>query len=551
MKRKLATLLGVLMLLSLFASCTKEKDEDDVKSSAETVGKVGESQFNEPGTFPILKEETTLSMLVVSSPNVIDYEDNKMTRLVKERTNINLEFHMLPSEDSAEKLAIMVNAGDDLPDILNLGIIDATLLHYGTQGAIIPLNDYYENSAHFINEAGEGYLSKLPLVTSSDGNIYTIPYVQPIIGNQFSRKAWINERWLDKFDLEVPQTTDELYIALKTFLEEDANGNGKRDEIPFQGNKGWSQNVQAYLMNAFVYCNADTQYLIPDDNGTLGVAYATEEWRQGLEYMNKLVTEGLLTPLSFTNDSSQGKALMLADGDITGGFAGNRPQYEINDMRKLDFVPLPPLKGPNGEGVSASAVEAVRPGAAWQISSNCENPEAAFKLGDWMISEEFSMFQRYGEKGVDWKEIDAEPIFPGAKYVIEQILEWGSPQSSHWAVGNPKYLGDFLVTEGWSGTIEPENPNYYIVAIAQSLPPYQAAVPSNEIIKIIYTEDEMDQIVDIQTTLKLYAEESMVGFITGNKSFSEWDSYLQELKTIGVDTFVEISQTAYDRTMGY
>ena len=50
-------------------------------------------------------------------------------------------------------------------------------------------------------------------------------------------------------------------------------------------------------MNAFVYANNDQKYLMVKD-GKVMASYTQPEWRDGLEYMNMLCTEGLLDPMS-------------------------------------------------------------------------------------------------------------------------------------------------------------------------------------------------------------------------------------------------------------
>lgn len=101
--------------------------------------------------------------------------------------------------------------------------------------------------------------------------------------------------------MSAPKTTEEYYQTLKTFLEKDANGNGKQDEIGIVGSKdGWGQQPFAFLMNPFIYTDPTKNYINMDENGQLYAAYPRPEWREGLEYLYKLCQEGLLSPLSFT-----------------------------------------------------------------------------------------------------------------------------------------------------------------------------------------------------------------------------------------------------------
>lgn len=544
-KKILACGLAGAMVLGMSAcggSSEEKKTEKDAKFEDESV-------YNEPGTFPVLKEKTKLTIGMKQSAFVTDYDTNKYTKWLEEKMNIDLEFILFPEQDADQKLSVMINAGDELPDIINLNLNSSDAEKYGDMGAFIPLNEYYEKSSYYIKDLMENpeFADLMKYYTASDGNIYTVPKITLENGNIFSRKAWINKTWLDKYNLEVPETTDELYTALKTFLEEDANGNGKRDEIPFVGNtSGWSQSVAPYLMSAFVYTNPDTDYLIVED-GKIDVAYRQEEWKEGLEYLNKLCKEGLLSTLSFTQDQQQFKALAEGPEEQTiGGFTAARPQYPVEDMRKADFVVMPPLKGP--DGVQSSIVTGNGlPVSQFHITRDCEHPEIAFKLADLMMSEEASMFQRHGEPEVDYKEVDGEPIKGESKHKIEAILQFGDQQNSHWQTENPGFIGDFLWTETWDGKLDPEKPNYYGILIAQSTELYKKYEPEEHIDKIVYSAEEMEELLDIKTSLRSYVDEQMVAFITGTASFETWDAYLEELNVIGLERYLELTQQAYDR----
>ena len=53
--------------------------------------------------------------------------------------------------------------------------------------------------------------------------------------------------WLDKFNLELPETIDEYYTVFKAFKTQDPNGNGKDDEIPFSPVGGNNSDTQIVL----------------------------------------------------------------------------------------------------------------------------------------------------------------------------------------------------------------------------------------------------------------------------------------------------------------
>ena len=62
------------------------------------------------------------------------------------------------------------------------------------------------------------------------------------------------------------------------------------------------------------------------------------------------------------------------------------------------------------------------------------------------------------------------------------------------------------------------------------------------------TADEATELQTIQVEVQNYINSSKVAFITGEKSLDDdWDTYLEELDACGLQTMIDIYQTAYDR----
>ncbi len=77
-------------------------------------------------------------------------------------------------------------------------------------------------------------------------------------------------------------------------------------------------------------------------------------------------------------------------------------------------------------------------------------------------------------------------------------------------------------------------------------PYYQDGIKS--LPRINLTAEESQQIQTIAVELKNNINQYQVDFITGAKSIdSEWSSYVSGLKSIGLDTLIEIYQAAFKR----
>lgn len=545
-RRGTVLLLVICMIASLTACSSKKSSEGETKESSNAAtGTENNTQktaaeddgiLNPLGEFPICKEKITLTIGIPQSVNVEDYETNKFTKYLEEKANVDLQFVAFPSKDAGQKLEIMIASGGELPDMLmGFGLKDAAIYNYGSQGYIVPLNEYYQNSSKYIKEvlSEEANSDIMSLITSADGNIYIVPKLNKQLNNEYANRSFINKSWLDKLGLKTPTTTEELYQVLKAFKEQDPNGNGKADEIPMIGSTdGWFQKPQDFLMNAFIYNDTSNRWVVKD--GELSVAYNTEEWKQGLIYLNKLCEEELISPLTFTQDTNQLKAMVTDElptycGVITAGSAS----VFGSDDRWQEYEALLPLTGP--EGVSWATYSPSMPSGDCAITSTCKYPEVAFRLADFMWSREASMYSRYGESGVDW--------IPDEKTggILDTPLAWGSVQNANWTDVNPAYR-DY----SWSIKTSAE-PNSGMLS-SDFANAVQGKHPEEIVKKIIYTPEEQETVSDIQSTINTYVNECFVRFMIGDMSIEkDWDGYLKELNDIGLNEYIEISQEAYSR----
>lgn len=94
----------------------------------------------------------------------------------------------------------------------------------------------------------------------------------------------------------MPETVDELYAVLKAFKENDPNGNGKADEIPFS-----STGINYNMMYNFGI--VDSRF--NNNNGKIEYAPMTNNYKECLRFMKKLYSEGLLDNEFLTQTSQQ------------------------------------------------------------------------------------------------------------------------------------------------------------------------------------------------------------------------------------------------------
>ncbi len=69
------------------------------------------------GTFPLTEETVTLRVLIASNPAVEDFTTNTFTQWYEEKTNVHIEWEVVPLAEAQTGLNVRLASGD-LPDII-------------------------------------------------------------------------------------------------------------------------------------------------------------------------------------------------------------------------------------------------------------------------------------------------------------------------------------------------------------------------------------------------------------------------------------------------
>ncbi|WP_165452230.1 extracellular solute-binding protein [Paenibacillus thalictri] len=126
---------------------------------------------------------------------------------------------------------------------------------------------------------------------------------------------WVRQDWLTKLNLKAPTNLDELYTVAKAFVEQDPDGNGKKDTF---GITGFEFEAFSSIFGAFGVGAPDALYV---KNGKLVSGATDPQAKDAIAYAKKLLDEGLIDPEIITNKNNadvdkafQGKAGIIFKG---------------------------------------------------------------------------------------------------------------------------------------------------------------------------------------------------------------------------------------------
>lgn len=533
-KKRGAAVIAALLGISMLAGCGNNAA---VQNEAALNGGAGD--------YPITQEKITLSIFTPKSQYVEDYSTNEFTKWLEEKTNIAIEWQTA-SGDLAQSKNVMLASGN-YPDVMmNCSINRSEQLVYGEQGIFIDLTDLINEHTVNIKAMLEERPEVRSLLETPQGKIFGLPKINDVYHSTYSSKMWVYQPWLDKLGLETPTTTEEFYQMLKAFKERDPNGNGLADEIPMAAtSKLGYAGIDEFLLNSFVYCNDDRMMV---ENGTVKFVGDTEEYREGLRYLNRLYNEGLLLKDSLVMDR---KALTSLGENPDVPILGSAPSLWFgmftiaggDSGRYKDYKAIAPLAGPTGLRQTPKKTPAYS-GDSFNITQNCKNTIAAIRWADYFYSMEGTLTSQCGQENVGWKKAEEGQLgLDGNPAIWVTMQRFGSLQNSNWT-NSGLFNFDEKMRLGMAAEEDDETEKLLYDTTKELYEPYGA---DKSIPELFFNQEQSIEFTELETQIKSEIEQSLAAFVSGEKSLdNDWDSYLKRLDDMGLKRYVELYQSVYD-----
>ncbi|PAV31668.1 ABC transporter substrate-binding protein [Virgibacillus profundi] len=494
---------------------------------------------------PIVEEPIKLNFFAGKAPATADdWNDVLVYNTYEEMTGIDIEWEMVPFESLKEKRNLALASGT-LPDAFHTSLFaNIDILKYGNQGVFIPLNDLIEEYAPNLQKLFEEYPEVKKALTFPDGNIYSLPtiYSPDFLSLLISERPWVREDWLTELNMEVPETTEDLYSYLKAVKENDPNGNGEADEIPFGGTS--INSLLSWLKGSYGIGNRGVGHAFIDmdpEKGEVRFYPTTDEYKEMLQFVNKLYEEKLIEQNIFTIEWDQ--YLANASESMYGSTVFNSPEQLFAGDAGEKYMPGVALEGPYGDKLFTGISPSVGGMGGFVITNENENPAATVRWMDYFYGDEGSKLFFMGVEGETYEETD-----DGTVEYVDEITN--SPDGLTLDQELAKYVT--WPGGGYPGIVKEEffkgtESSPSSLESAEILKPYliEEVWP-----KFTYTLEESDNLSVLSTDIEKYVEETRDKFITGDVPFTEWDNYVETIENMGLEDYMEIQKAAYGRYKG-
>lgn len=537
-KRVLSLLLAACVMSGALAACSPGQES----SSGAPAGSL--DNLNEEG-YPIVKESITVSMMGMKHPIHGDWSQMKFFTIMQEKTGIGFEFDTPAAEVYEEKKNLALN-GSTYPEVFFAGNISQDQqIKYGSQGILVPLEDYIDKYCPNILECFEKNPGFREALTAPDGHIYALAQITDIPYAMLT-PMWVNKDWLDALgiaDTELPTTAEGFRELLIRFRDEDPNGNGEKDEVPFvifdDVNKGTS--LYNYMLPWFGVLSP-TFYLGSDDKIHFGMT--EENAKVGMQYIAQLYQEKLIDNDCFINGSAESTA-KGSEGKVGAGFHA-LPRYVFGNMteeKEATYPAMPSLSSSVNPEQTSTRTSGITHGA-FALTNKCVeagHAEAMMRWVDYLYSEEGSFFVGNGPEGILWKKSDTNPdklvsIPPTDGRNSEEIR--GGEITPDCGGVTPKWLRSSS-DDLWENNLLTQSRAKWVNT---NVFPYAKTVMPD----LFLNSEDQSRLSILSTDLNKYLYENAAKFITGDKSFDEWDSFVQGFEQMGMSEMLQIYQAAYE-----
>lgn len=396
---------------------------------------------------------------------------------------------------------------------------------------ILNLNEYQEYCPNLF-----AYYDARPdvkkLVVNDDGDMYCFPYmIETDADGTWGLGAGFRTDWLEEAGLDLPSTVAEWTEALQAFKDMGKGG------LSFEARWLWLENAAANLSNAY-----DTVYGFYIRDGQVQYGVLDEGYKAFIQQLADWYAAGLLDPDFASVDKSTVKAkwanseygaVMMHSGDIENGIIAN----EGGDPFECDTVP--PMVMNEGDPIEFGHFNAKFNGGFMHSVAPGENQEIALRWCDYLYSDAGRKLTSFGTEGITWEADENGNWKNFTDLVMNNTETTDSPSrivyqfgwKTNWGYAQMEEVRDFFNSD----FVNKANADWASNMTAHYYP------------TVTHTEEEADIVANTYSDIETFVQEGIMRFILGTDSMDNWDSFTEQIRSLGIDEVIAAKQAAYDR----
>lgn len=344
---------------------------------ADTAATTPDGRYSETVTITLGRGDFANSGL----PEGESLDNSAWTKYLTEKLNIEVKDEWLTADaETAKQKAAMVLATGDMPDVM---IVDySTFKQLSQNDMLADLTQAYSLCAtDRMKEAYSSYADNRVLgMATIDGRLFALP--STITGYQ-QDMLWVRQDWLDKLNLPMPTTMEEIKKVAKAFVEQDPDGDGQDNTIGLGLFSSIAGTYNGPLETNLIFglYNAFPRQWIKDSSGNAVYGSVQPEMKPALAELAQMYQEGLIDK-DFATRGDYGQIIeLVASGKMGMAFGAwwipnLALKYTIQNDPGASWMPVMAPVDASGKARQFSQNPA---GDFLVVSKDCKNPEAVVK----------------------------------------------------------------------------------------------------------------------------------------------------------------------------
>jgi len=555
-KKLIALLLALVLCVGTLAACNNNEPEQTTQSTTKaTEGTTAGTTA--PATMPSEAEQVDAAVVNLEK-YPIDFDGTLTCVITKaggdqahnyllweELTGVDVEWMVMNNEQVP--LLFVGDAAKNMPDMFFTLPSVAQGKEYGQAGLLVNfLDPEILDKMPNLKAAYEMYPGLFDAVKTPEGAAYSLPYYCFTLTMQ-AQTCYIRTDMTKEAGIEELPTTIEGFLEMCETLKnyyKDVEG-----YVPMVTNGGAGIKYTGAYSQFFFPAFGDlltTNFGITPDNSTVYAGFASEQYKQLMQFFNTCWEKGYLDPNAYAVDSNTDKAMLIDKKTTMNPFATYLGPDNF-ESGELDFQVLAPLSSETG---TAKWLEPNHyRSSTMAISTSCKDIDAACAFFDAMYAQQDNPIKDedgvtawgvslwLGECGEDF-ELHADENY----YVLTpdpEKYENGSTFLS--SAGHGSSLMLYWPYMEKSGTGLMKKAEGYLDSM-------EYAVQAMDISLLILNQDELDTYNDCWTDIANKITEATAAFITGQADLEgDWDAYINDLYAMGLQDLIDNYQAALDR----
>lgn len=277
-KRILSLILASLMLVGLLAGCGNTDSQN-----SQSGGDVQNTQSGGGDQQPAGPATITLMVPAFYGGELQQEGSDKVIEAYEKYTGIHVDWQFVANDAYNDTFGLTLMDRANIPmAIVWQAAPNGTVITAAQQGAFWDLKPFIDS----------GDYPNLAQANENINDVFTIN--GQLIGiyrsRDIGRKGFTYRKdWADAVGItEDPKTVEDVYNMLYAFTYNDPDGNGKNDTFGLETcgqYVGWIDVIQTWF-------GAGNEYV--DQNGELVPVFMTDEYKEALDWMRKIYSEGLI-----------------------------------------------------------------------------------------------------------------------------------------------------------------------------------------------------------------------------------------------------------------